>query len=163
MRVGLYLIHNKEENSMATNVQIIYTGPVVDADRVGQSIYRMFEPTGSYVDSNVFENGYTNPGSVGDGNSYGKSVYATNVDGWGSLPGLLPMASSVVRFAEFEQAIFAAKAAQDAGTTNEGITFAVDGYQEELYWNQMAPNFVPQGFYIKVGDKEYGDDPNSVP
>lgn len=144
---------------MATTVKIIYTGPAVEADRQGQSIYRMFVPDNSYVDGKAYTEGYTNPGSVGDGNSYGKSIYATNVDGWGSLPGLLPMASTTVKFAEFERAVLAAYEAKKAGTTNAGITFSIDGYEEELYWNQMAANMWETGFYIEVGSNKYGEEP----
>lgn len=144
---------------MATTVKIIYTGPAVELDRQGQNIFKMFTPDNSYVDGKAYVEGYTNPGEVGDGKSYGKSIYATNVDGWGSLPGLLPMASTTVKFAEFERAVLAAYEAKKAGTENTGITFDVDGYEDELYWNQMAANIYQQGFFIQVGDNEYGENP----
>lgn len=138
------------------NVTIIYTGPVVEDIRQGMEIARYFAPNNSYVDSPVFTDGYANTEGVGDGLAYGKSIYATNVDGWGKLPGLLPMASSTTKFAQYERAVQAARKALEADEENTGITFEVDGYQEEIYWNQMAPHFVDQGFYTKVGDNEYG-------
>lgn len=145
---------------MATvQVQIVYTGPVVDEIRKGMEIARYFSPDNSYVDSPVFTDGYANPDAVGDGNTYGKSIYATNVEGWGELAGILPMASFTGKFAQFERAVLAAKAALDAGEENEGITFEIEGYEEEIYWNQMAANMVEAGFYSKVGDKEYGPSP----
>lgn len=140
---------------MAT-VTIIYTGPVVEEVRKGEEIARYFAPNGSYVDTPVFTDGYPNTDEVGDKQSYGKSIYATNVDGWGNLPGLLPMASSATKFAQYERAIQAARKALEEDEENTGITFEVDGYEEEIYWNQMAPHFVDQGFYTKVGDNEYG-------
>lgn len=145
----------------AIAIKIIYNGPLADTDRVGSSIFRMFEPTGSYIDSDVYTNGYANEDGVGDGEAYGKSIYATNVEGWGELFGLLPMASSSVKIAQFERAIYVAFEAQESGAENEGVEFEVEGYEEELFWNQMAPHFVGQGFYIKVGDKEYGEAPEA--
>ena len=144
---------------MAIAVQIIYRGPIVDDIRDGMQIARYFEPTNSYVDSPVFTNGYENKDNVGDGNSYGKSIYATNVDGWGSAPGLLPMASTTTKFAQYERAAMAAAEAAQKGEKNEGITFEIDGYEEEIYWNQIAANMT-EFFYTKVGDKEYGDKPD---
>ena len=147
---------------MATvNVKIIYTGVVVDEVRDGEQIARYFAPNNSYVDTQVFTDGYANADAVGDGKSYGKSIYATNVDGWGTLPGLKPEASFNGKFAEFGMAIDAAIAAKAAGTENTGITFTIDGYEDELYWNKMAQNMIDQGFYIEVGDKKYGPEPDS--
>lgn len=141
------------------NVTIIYTGPVVDEVRKGEEIARIFAPNGSYVDSPVFTEGYPNDNKVGDRQSYGKSIYATNVDGWGKAHGLKPMASTTTRFAQFERAVQAAYSAKLSDEANTGITFEVEGYQEEIYWNQMAANMVDQGFYTKVGETEYGVNP----
>lgn len=145
----------------AVNVKIIYTGAIVDDIRVGAEIARYFVPNNSYVDTPVFEQGYANEGAVGDKNSYGKSIYATNVDGWGSLYGLLPSASATNKFVQFERAAMAAAAAKEAGTANEGISFEIEGYEEEIYWNQMAANIWQTGFYIEVGDNKYGEEPAS--
>jgi hypothetical protein len=135
---------------MATTVKIIYTGTVVDIVRAGSSISRIFVPNNSYVDSAVFVEGYANADAVGDEGTYGKSIYATNVEGLGALAGLAPMASTTVKFAEFEQAILAG---------DDGITFSIDGYEDELYWNQIAANMWQQGFYIEVGSNKYGIEP----
>jgi len=142
-------------------VKIIYNGPIVDEIRNGMEIARYFNPDNSYVDSPVFTDGYANEGQVGDKGTYGKSIYATNVDGWGSCPGLLPMASANGKLAQYERAVYAAKAAEEAGSENTGITFEITTYEDEIYWNQIAPNMVEQGFYTKVGDNEYGTDPGS--
>lgn len=151
---------------MATTVKIKYVGfaeAQIERSMVWP-ICRTFSPNGSYIDSPVYTEGY--PGVEGhtaaDGEAkdwtYGKSVYATNVAGWGNLPGLLPMAHTVTRFAQFERAVMIAAEAQKKGTTNEGISFEVEGYEEELYWNQMAANMADQQFYIEVGETKYGTD-----
>lgn len=146
---------------MSVAVKIIYTGPIVDEIRNGAQIARYFFPQNSYIDTPVFTEGYENKDGVGDGESYGKSIYATNVEGWGSANGLLPSASATNKFVQFERAALAAAEAKKAGTENTGIDFEIDGYEEEIYWNQVATNMYQQGFYIKVGDKEYGDEPSS--
>lgn len=141
---------------MATNVTIIYTGVIADEIRKGANIPRIFAPVNSYVDTPVFTEGFENKDALGDGESYGKSIYATNVDGQGFLAGLLPMKSFTGKMAQFERAILAAKEAEEKDAENTGITFEIDGYEEEIYWNQIAGSIYDQGFYVKVGDKEYG-------
>lgn len=135
---------------MATKIKIVYNGPVVDIIRNGMEIARIFTPNASYIDSDVYVNGLEVEGSEATEQIYGKSIYATNVEGWGSLPGLLPMASTTVPFAQFERAVAAAAAAKAAGTENAGVEFKVEGYKEELYWNQMADNMKDQGFEVTV-------------
>ena len=135
---------------MATTVKIIYTGPAVDVVREGASISRIFTPDNSYVDTAVFTDGYANEDAVGDKGTYGKSIYATNVPGWGTLKGLAPMASTTTKFAQFQRAVLAG---------SEGLTFSVDGYQEDIYWNQIAANMWQEGYYIEVGDNKYGIEP----
>ena len=143
----------------AIQVQIIFKGPVIDIERKGMEIARYFSPDNSYIDSAVYTAGYENADGVGDGEKYGKSIYATNVDGWGYLPGLLPMASTTTKFAQFERAVIAAFDAKAKEEENKGITFEVEGYEEEIYWNQIAENMVDLGFYTKVGDVEHGQPP----
>ena len=130
---------------MATKVTIIYTGLIVDEIRQGMSIPRYFEPRNSYVDSPVYTEGFENKDGLGDGESYGKSIYATNVDGWKYFPGLLPMYSNTTKFAQFERAIIA--------------EFEIEGYEEEIYWCQICNSMADQGFYSKVGDEEFGTPP----
>lgn len=137
---------------MATTVTIIYNGPIVDEIRPGTSIPRYFEPTNSYVDLPVMTEGFENTDQLGDKGTYGKSIYATNVEGQGFLPGLIPMYSNTQKYAMFEQAVLAAKAAKDAGETNEGITFDITegGYEAELYWKQQGRALKDEGFEVTV-------------
>lgn len=142
-------------------VEIIYTGPVSEVVRPGMPISRIFLPNNSYVDSPVFTEGYPVDAKEED-KEYGRSIYATNYDGRGILPGLLPMAHTTTRFAQFERAVIAAADAVAKEEENKGITFDIgDDYKEELYWVQMAKNMVELGFYIKVGDVEYGEKPGN--
>lgn len=141
---------------MATSVTIIYNGPVVETIRPGMPIPRLFTPDNSYVDTPVFTEGFANPDQLGDKATYGKSIYATNVAGQGFLPGLLPMFSNPQKFAMFERAIFAAKEAEDAGETNEGVTFDIEGFEEELYWQQISNAMKDQGFEVTIETTEDG-------
>ena len=141
-------------------IKIKYNGPVADFERKGMNIPRVFEPINSYIDTPVFTEGYPNEDSVGDGETYGKSIYATNVDGLGAGPGLLPMNSTTVKFAQFERAVMFAAEAAEKEEENTGITFNIDddNYEEQIQWEQMSRNMATRGFYIKVGDKEFGED-----
>lgn len=139
-----------------TQIKIVYVGPVVEEDRRGMEIPRYFAPMNSYVDSPVYVDGYENKDKLGDKESYGRSIYATNTDGWGHLPGILPMASFSGRFAEYARAAMIAMKAKIEETKNKGVEFEVEDYKEELYWHQMAPHMVGEGFYTKVGEEEYG-------
>lgn len=150
---------------MATTVLIKYVGPVSDdAVRAGMQIPAMMQREGSYVDTPAYVTGFNNENTVKDDGAladmYGKSIYATNIydDEWlATLPGLLPMNSTTTRFAQFERAAMIAAEAAKNGEENKGLTFEVEGYQEEIYWNQMCKNLVAQGFAAKVGDNVYGD------
>lgn len=123
---------------MAKNVTIIYTGVVDDAVRQGLSIYPLFQPAGSYVDSTAYDG----------------TVYDTNVKGFGELGGLEPMGSTTVKFAEYALAYRAAEAAQAAGTENTGVTFEITGYEDELYWTQIGRNMVSEGYTTTITDVE---------
>lgn len=127
---------------MASTVTIKYNGVAVDVDRQGLNIAPIFLPTNSYVDTDVFVNGMEG--------KYGKSIYATNVYGLQFMNGITPDATNTARFAMFYRAVKAAADAAAAGTTNNGVTFTVDDYKEELYWNQMADAMAVEGFDVTV-------------
>ena len=125
-------------------VKIKYVGPVEsDVRNAPNAIPAIFAPINSYVDLTVY--------TAGLEGHYGKSIYATNVSGWGTLLGLLPIASAPILFAYFEQAVLA------AGTDAPVVYVNYDeaDNQSILWWNQMAPNFVGLGFIVNVGDKCY--------
>lgn len=148
---------------MAKQVTIIYNGPAQDIEREGQSICPLFVPAGSYVDSKVYKEGLSAEATVDEQAvdvSYGKSIYATNVEGWGSLPGLLPIASAPIKFAYFERAIAVAKAAKESGSANNGVVVAINNADEELYWNQMAPHFIGSGFTVTIAEAAAESDNN---
>lgn len=147
---------------MAFNVTIVYNGPIVDNDvRVGTNIPRYFEPANSYVDLPVMTEGFENADQLGDKGTYGKSIYATNVEGQGFLPGLLPMNSAASKYAWFEQAIFAAKEAEKAGTANAGVTFTIETSDEQIYWLQQARGLEDQGFVVTVAEAEDEAEPGN--
>lgn len=123
---------------MASTVTIKYNGVDVDVDRQGLNIAPIFLPTNSYVDTDVFVNGNAEAG-------YGKSIYATNVYGLQFMNGITPDATNTARFAMFYRAV---KAAADGSA--DGVTFTVDDYKEELYWNQMADAMAVEGFDVTV-------------
>lgn len=135
---------------MAEQATIKYVGLPVDEVRLGMSIPAIFEPTGSYVDSDAYVNGHPD--------NYGKSIYATNVHGWGELYGLLPLASTPIKLAYFEMAVMESIKAQKAGQEIPVITVDIEDAQDKLWWLQMAPNFVSSGFLVTVGGKAFGAD-----
>ena len=118
---------------MAT-VTITYTKPVAQV-RDGEPIVRFFGTEPSYVDSDPYEG----------------SVYDTNVSGWGKLWGLLPLASSPIKLAYFEEAIMAAIEAEKAGQVVPSISVEVEGNNDLLWWKQMAPNLEEQGYTVSEG------------
>ena len=128
---------------MAT-VTIKYTGVVGEIDRVGLNIAAMYEPTNSYVDSNVYVNGLEG--------KYGKSIYATNVVGNAFMAGLTPDATNAAKFAEFYRAIKVAEAATTE-EENTGVTFEVTGYEEVLYWTQVGDQLAVEGFEVTITDE----------
>lgn len=132
----------------AEQVTIKYVGLPEDPVRPGMNIPAVFSPVDGYSDSTAYANGHPD--------EYGKSVYSTNVDGWGMLPGLLPLASTPTRFAYFEMAIAKALEAQAGGQEIPVVTVDIVDQNDKLWWLQMAPNFVGLGFYITVGTEVFG-------
>ena len=147
---------------MATSILIKYVGQTVELERRGMEIARYFAPQNSYVDSPIYTHGseglIDEATGIADEDQYGRSIYATNVDGWGTLPGLLPMAHTTTKFAQFERAVIAAFVAKQNEEENKGITFDVEDYEDVIYWSQICKAMADDGFYCKVGDEEYGTD-----
>lgn len=152
---------------MSKQITIIYSGPVLDlSERKSMDVCATFNPIGGYTNSPAMVQGYKNMRNAEEGENfgevYGRSVYATNVPGWGKLKGLIPMDTATTVFAYFEQAVrvfhkalIEAEGDEEAlETLNTGVTFEVDGYKEEIYWMQLADNFRDQGYTVKIGDEE---------
>ena len=77
---------------MTYTITIDYFGVEVDEARIAAPICRLFAPKSSYVDLPVMQEGHPLNAEMQDGDTkdFGKSVYATNVDGWGRLANLSP-------------------------------------------------------------------------
>jgi hypothetical protein len=122
------------------NVTIVYNGPEIDvaSAQTGLQIARTFVQAKSYVDTVPYDG----------------TVWDTNVDGWGSLPGLDPFGLGTYKFAWFGQAIAVANAAKESGESNDGVTFEVAGADEKLYWEVMKTAMASQGFEVTVEDVE---------
>lgn len=126
---------------MAT-ITITYTRDESESKRVADSIFAKYDGHNSYIDSDVYEEGTAN---------YGKSIYATNVSGWGKLWGLLPLASTPIKLAYMEEAIQAAIEAEKAGQEVPSIVVEVESSSDLLWWKQMIPNLEDQGFTFDTG------------
>jgi len=122
------------------NITIVYTGAVIDdtVRPVINEIPRIFVEAPSYVDTAALEG----------------TIYDTNVEGWGSLPGLDPYGDGTYKLAWLGQAVLAKAKADAEGGENAGVTFTVAGADEQLYWNVMKNALANQGFDITVANAE---------
>lgn len=126
---------------MAYTVTIKYVGIEKDVDRLVAPICRIFMPTNSYVDTPVFTEG----GPIGGDKEYGKSIYATNVAGFGNIDVPAPFNFTSIPFsvpmAQFNLAV--------VGVNNE-VSFDVDDYKEAFYYMQVGEAMKDQGFVVTV-------------
>ena len=134
--------------SMAYTIKITYAGVETDASRIVSPICRIFAPTNSYIDTPV----YTEGGPVGaDPLLYGKSVYATNVDGFGSIEMPEPYASTSIPFpvplAQFKLAVVGEV---DEESGNHFVEFDVDDYKEAFHYKELGAALADQGFTVEV-------------
>lgn len=129
---------------MAYTVSITYTGVDPSPIMSVAPISRIYKPDSSYIDTPV----YTEGGPIGEDvdKVYGKSIYATNVDGWGEIDVLEPFASTGIPFpvplAQFKLAA--------VGGTDNSVTFDVDDYKEAFYYMQLGKELADQGFEVSV-------------
>ena len=131
------------------NVIIKYYGPACLRDeRVVRPICPVMLPCNSYADSDVMVNGNEEAG-------YGKSIYATNVHGFGSIiegvsaPMLnLPFPGG---FKAVNMAIVGEEKTDDAGKTYRELSIEVTDYKEVLYFKELAAHVAPD-FEITVDD-----------
>lgn len=127
---------------MAYTVTIEYRGIEKEPAKIVAPVCRIFRPDSSYIDSPAYVNGITDA----DGNEVcGKSVYATNVDGWGKIDVLEPFATTAIPFpvplAQFKLAV--------VGENNK-VEFEVDDYKEAFYYMQVGEAIKDQGFDVTV-------------
>lgn len=128
---------------MSYNVKITYKGIATSIEQIVAPICRIFEPDGSYIDSAVYTNGH--------GDNYGKSVYATNVDGFGNIEVKEPYASTSIPFpvplAQFKLAMLST---QEDGEHHPYIEFTVEDYKEAFYYEEVGAALASQGFVVAV-------------
>lgn len=136
---------------MAYTVTIKYVAPEQETFQVAMPIASIFQPCGSYVDSAVMVDG----GPIRDSkkNIYGKSIYATNVNGWGEIEVKEPFASTSipmpVALAQFKLAV-----ADAIDGTGDGVfTFDVEDYKEAVYYATIGEQMADQGFQVTVAPK----------
>lgn len=135
---------------MAYTVIIKYTKPTKEADKVVASIFRYFAPMSSYIDTAVYEEGYP----VGEETKvYGKSVYATNVDGFGEV-GLIPPYNEVTVPVPFPGPMHYFTFATQA--EDGQVKFTVDSWKDAMYYKEIGADLKDQGFDITVIEQEAG-------
>lgn len=138
---------------MAYSIKITYKGEQTDVEQVAASICPIMLPNTSYADTPVFEEGY----KVGDeakDKKYGKSVYATNVDGFGSIDVKEPFKTTSFPFpvplAQFKVAVIADDKDEHG---NPYVEFDVEDYKEAMYYKEAGIKLADQGFEVKVTKK----------
>ena len=135
---------------MAYTIKIEYRGPQVAPDSIVSPICRIFEPNGSYIDSPAYVNGYAEGGKQ----KYGKSVYATNVDGWGKIEAMEPYASTSIPFpvplAQFKVAMIGDEIKEGKTVVGHKFEFSVEDYKEAIYYMQLGVALKSQGFTVTV-------------
>lgn len=128
---------------MAYKITITYAGLTQDPSQIIAPVCRLYRPDNSYIDTVAYKEGV--PGEHG----YGPSVYATNVDGMGSIVKMEPFATTSIPFpvplAQFKLAVVG---------KNNTVTFTVDDYKEAFYYMEMGEALKDQGFTVEVVDED---------
>lgn len=124
-------------------------------DNLSEQICRIFQPTNSYVDGPAYADGYPNTGSLGKTGSYGKSIYATNVEGWGEAPMMEPFATtsipSPVALAQFKLALVGEDLLDEhSHVIGKKVEFQVEDYKEAFYYKTLGYQLADQGFEVEV-------------
>lgn len=144
---------------MSYKVTIQYTGPAVEDlfENMTSTICDIFRPMNGYVNSPVYQEGYPNDGSIATGDKvYGKSIYATNVSGWGTTPAVEPFETTSIPFptalAQFKLAIVGEPITdEDSGEVlGHQVEFTVDDYKEAFYYKTLGVQLADQGFTVTV-------------
>ena len=136
---------------MAYTVKIVYKGVEQEVDKLVAPICRCYLPANSYIDTPVYTEGHPVGEETKD---YGKSVYATNVDGFGEIPVQEPYATTSV---PFSVALAQFKVAAVADEKDENgfpfVEFEVDDYKEGFYYKSLGKELADQGFEVTVTKK----------
>lgn len=144
---------------MSYTIKILYKGVETEATKIVAPICRIYRPDSSYVDTQVYTQGgpITANGkpvaAIGDVDpNYGKSIYATNVDGFGTVPSPEPFATTSVPFpvplAQFKLAMVSTEKDEETGAPY--VKFDVDDYKEAFYYSQVGVALADQGFEVTV-------------
>lgn len=132
---------------MAYTVTIKYNGVQEPATHIADPICAQFVPNNSYIDSAVYVEGYPVDAEA-DSKKYGKSIYATNVAGWGDVVMPEPYATTSIPMssplAQFKLAT--------VGEDNT-VEFDVEDYKEAFYYQQLGLDMASQGFEVTVAKK----------
>lgn len=144
---------------MAFNVNIKFLGWGAgfsdDVRTPVRQIPSIFTPDGSYVDLTKVVDGET----VDLLGIYATNIYEALVGIQGNK-GLDPLGSVTSKMGAFAIAVRSYLAAQAAGETDEGFTFAIDTYEDEIYWKQLAYAETIEGnFTITVTEDEEPSNP----
>lgn len=141
---------------MSYTVTIEYTGIDSQVDKVCGQISRMYCPRNSYIDTPVYTQGYPVDAESDDDREYTKSVYATNVEGWGSTEVPEPYATTSIPFssplAQFKLAVV---------REDNVVTFEVDDYKEAFYYQTVGAQLADQGFTVTVESSSSSSDSES--
>lgn len=132
---------------MAYTVTIKYKGVSGEVAIEPAPIARLWNPKGSYIDSAVYENGLEGV--------YGKSVYATNVEGWGEIAPVSPYDSTSIPYpvalAQFKLATVGEDLLNDDDEViGKQVSFDVDDYKEAFFYKTLGEQMADQGFEVTV-------------
>lgn len=133
-------------------INVKYYGIEVADARDVMPISPIFKPTNSYVDSEIYTKGHAaviDPAVA----AYGKSVFASNVTGWGKL-GFKVDPEVCVPFPSGIKNVNITKVGEMK--TGEGnkkyyeIEFEVADYKDYLYYLELAQTLKEDGYVITV-------------
>lgn len=133
---------------MAYTVVIEYKPVEGLAEQFAMPVCGLYNPTSSYIDSAVYEDGHTvaseNASTLAK-STYGKSVYATNVEGFGEIAMPEPFATESIPMDGWAQ--FKLAMVQDE---DNKVTFDVEDYKEAFWYKTVGAQLVDRGFTVTV-------------
>lgn len=130
-------------------INVKYYGLEKPVARDAMPISPIFVPTNSYVDSKIYTEGHaqaTDPAVP----AYGKSVYASNVEGWGKL-GFAADPEVGIPFPSGLKNIHITKVGEEKeaeGKKYYEIEFETESYKDYLYYLELAADLKDDGYVI---------------